>query len=104
MNLPGELRSGLPTTRDFIWAVVAQDSSGVSLLIPVRLRSRDDGERAFGRIRDRLALVKSHSWIYRMFAAVSTARVASKATITFVSLIAMSWLPTCKLMVEGNKG
>ena len=104
MSRPSELRRGLPTTRDFIWAVVDQDFSGVSRLTPVRLSSRDDGERAFRRIRDRLALVKSHSWICRMFAAISTKRVAGIATITYVSLTAMPSPPTRKLIIEGDKG
>ena len=104
MNLPSELRRGLPTTRDFIWAVVDQDFSGVSRLIPVRLSSRDDGERAFGRIRDHLAVIKSHSWICRMSAAISFKTVASTATIKYVSLTAMSLPPICKLMIEGVKG
>ena len=103
MNLPSELRRGLPTTRDFIWAVVDQDLSGVSRLIPVRLSSRDDGERAFGRIRDRLALAKSPSWICRMSTAISFKTVASTATIKYVSLTAMSLPPICKLTIEGVK-
>ena len=104
MSLPYELGPGLPTTRNFIWAVVERDSSGLSRLMPVRLSSRDDGERAFGRIRDRLAVVQSHSYICRMVAAISTARMASTATITYVSLTATPLPQNCKLMIQGDKG
>lgn len=87
-----------------MWAVVDRDFSGVSRLLPIRLSSRDDGERAFGRIRDRLAVVKSHSWIHRMITAVSTARVASTATIRYVSLAVMSSSLGCKLIIKGDQG
>lgn len=104
MSLPAELRPGLPTTRNFIWAIVERDFSGLSRLMPVRLSSRDDGERAFRRIRDRLAVVRSHSCICRMLAAICTARTASTATITYVSLTATPLPQICKLMIQGDKG
>ena len=77
---------GLPATRDFVWAVVDQRFNGVAHLVPVRIGSRDDSERAFQRIKTRLAGGKPVSYINWGFETLSLRQVASTATIRYVCL------------------
>ena len=86
MHQTTELHYGLPATRDFVWAVVDQRFNGVSHLVPVRIGSRDDSERAFQRIKTRLACGKPGSYINWVFGALFLRQVASTATIRYVCL------------------
>lgn len=85
MNQATEPQYGLPTTRDFVWAVVNQRLNGACHLVPVRISSRDDGERAFRRIRDRLDAVVPRSRTSWVFAASFAKMVVSTATVRYVS-------------------
>lgn len=90
-------RCGLPTTRDLTWAVVKQNLAGACYLVPIRFSSRDDGERAFNRIKARLNAVNPSFWANRLLIAMVTKQVAHKATIKYVSTVAMH--PRCEGML-----
>ena len=78
------LPSGIPTTRDYLWAIASRSFSGISHLQPVRLSSRDDGESAFRRINAGIEAATPRSWTNQILAILLTKQIASTAVVKHV--------------------
>ena len=82
-----ELRLGLPTTRDYVWAVASRTFNGPCYYMPISLSSRNDGERALRRIKSRVAAASPRSWVSLLLASMLLRTVISKANIRYVSVL-----------------